>query len=328
MMAAAEGAGPSSMTGSSGWERAASTRGRRGARWVAIILVTFLTLAIAGETLGGPGGPASSSYATGSSGVAAWAELLSRTGRSVSRLRSPLARAHLDPGETLIVLAPDALLRADGARVIAFVRAGGRLIFGGGDPTATLPALVPAGPEWQPSGAVRTYPEAGPAALSGVEEVQTAGEGSWLPADGWSSLLGAGGRPLLLQRAEGHGVIELLADDSPLQNRLLASADNAQLALELPGQRGPVVFAESVHGFGQSRGLAALPGGWLAALVGLAGAGLLWMLARGVRLGPPEPPAEPSAPPRGAFLEALALLLRRAADSEQLQRRLNRRPRS
>ena len=40
-----------------------------------------------------------------------------------------------------------------------------------------------------------------------------------------------------------------VADASPLQNRLLDEADNAALALGLAGP-GPVVFVESVHGYG------------------------------------------------------------------------------
>lgn len=118
---------------------------------------------------------------------------------------------------------------------------------------------------------------------------------------------------------------EPLADASPVQNRLLAAADNAQLALNLVGERArPVVFVESVHGFGQSRGLAALPTRWRLAFALLALAGLLWVLARARRLGPAEPAYVASQPPRAAYVEALALLLRRTRDPGKLAALLTR----
>jgi hypothetical protein len=76
------------------------------------------------------------------------------------------------------------------------------------------------------------------------------------------------------------------------------------------------VFAESVHGFGQSRGLAALPSRWRLAFAGLVLAGLVWILARGRRLGPAEPAEASTPPPRGAYIEALARLLRRSSPEE------------
>ena len=45
----------------------------------------------------------------------------------------------------------------------------------------------------------------------------------------------------------------LLADTSPLQNRLLGKADNAALALALAAT-GPSTFVETVHGYGPHAG--------------------------------------------------------------------------
>ena len=108
----------------------------------------------------------------------------------------------------------------------------------------------------------------------------------------------------------------LLADSSPLQNRLLGEADNAALALALSG-RGPLTFVESVHGYGPARGLAALPArfGW--ALIGLALAALVFMVARGRRLGPPEPERRDLPPPRRAYVDALAATMARGRDREE-----------
>jgi hypothetical protein len=108
----------------------------------------------------------------------------------------------------------------------------------------------------------------------------------------------------------GRGRVVMVADPSPLQNRLLARADNAALALALSGQ-GPLTFVESVHGYGAATGLAALPAdaGW--ALILLAAAALALMAARGRRFGPPEAARRELAPPRAAYVDALATTLAR-----------------
>jgi hypothetical protein len=129
-------------------------------------------------------------------------------------------------------------------------------------------------------------------------------------------VLAGDGGALLLVLTAGRGRIALLADTSPLQNRLLGEADNAALALALSG-RGPLTFVESVHGYGPARGLAALPArfGW--ALIGLALAALVLMVARGRRLGPPEPERRDLPPPRRAYVDALAATMARGKDHEE-----------
>lgn len=304
---------------------------RRMPSWLlacAGVVVTFLALGLLGDALGGaPSGPASSSYATDSQGLAAWAELLRRTRHTVVQLRTPLELARLPPADTVVVLDPEALLPAEGRRLLAFTEAGGRLVVGGSHSQSTLPALIPRPPTWSSSGSPRQRALAGAGAtVTGVAEVRGAGEGEWTDTRGYHEpLRGRDGGSLLLERDLGRGRLELLADASPVQNRLLASADNAQFALNLVGGRArPVVFVESVHGFGQRRGLAALPDAWRLAFALLAFAGLLWILARGRRLGPAEPAPVASQPPRAAYVEALALLLRRTHDPEALSSLLTR----
>lgn len=288
----------------------------------------FVLFAALGEAFGGgPRGPASSSYATGSQGLAAWAELLHRDGHPVEALRTPLNEAHLNPRATMVVLDPEALLRSEGVRLLSFVRTGGRLLIGGGDPQRTLGALLHLLPAWSAGASTRDLPVAGDGAiLTGVRHVESAGEGEWQSAKGYRTLLrSASGGALLLERGLGRGELEPIADASPLQNRLLASADNAQLGLDLAaGPRRRVVFVESVHGFGESRGLAALPTRfWLVAL-GLALAGLVWVGARARRLGPPERAGADGSPPRSAYVQAISRLLRRTGRSEEIAAALTR----
>jgi hypothetical protein len=296
---------------------------RRG--WIVLcvgVAGLFVVLGLLGEALGGgPQGPVSSSYATNADGLAAYAELLRGARHPILQLRTSLGRARLDPASTVVVLDPDALLPSEGARLLAFVKAGGQLLIGGRDPRSTLPALISTPPSWRSGVGARELPAPGGGqALAGVREVASAGEGGWASADGYRALLSDGsGDALLLERHLGRGTLELLADASPLQNRLLSSADNAQLALNLAGGPGrPVAFVESVHGFGDQRGLAAVPGRWWLALGCLALAGSLWIIARGRRLGPAERTPASSAPPRSAYVHALALLLRRAGQPREL----------
>lgn len=312
--------------------RPAAGRPWRGWRGWALagagVLLVLILLELLGTLTGpGPQGPVSSSYATNAQGLAAWAELATRAGHPVTQLRAPISQATLDPASTVVVLDPDALLRDDGERLLAFVRTGGRLLVGGQDPDATLTALYPAPPEWVDTAAPADYPtRAGAAVLPGVSTVASAGAGSWTQTDGYRVLLAdAQATPVLLAERLGRGEILLLADASPLQNGYLSAADNAQLALQLAGgARRPLVFVESVHGFGASRGLAALPLGFKVALVGLGLAGLLWVLSRGRRLGPPDELPSLQQPGRAAYVHALALLLRRTGGPRELVPTLRR----
>ena len=69
----------------------------------------------------------------------------------------------------------------------------------------------------------------------------------------------------------------------------LARADNAAFGLAAAGAGGrPVAFLETVHGYGEATGLAALPARalWVLAGLALAALALVWSMAR--RLGPAE----------------------------------------
>jgi hypothetical protein len=131
-------------------------------------------------------------------------------------------------------------------------------------------------------------------------------------------VLGPPDAPLLLEQREGRGRAFLLADSSPLQNRLLADADNAALGIELAGSPGrPVVFVESLHGFGEATGIEAIPGRWWWVLGGLAAAGLLFALASGKRFGPPEREHRELPPARSEFADAIATSLAKTRPRSQ-----------
>jgi uncharacterized protein DUF4350 len=281
---------------------------------LAVVLAFFVLGLIADAFAPAPEGPAGSSYATSPDGAAAWAELLARAGHPVVALRHPLDDAALPAGSTVIVLGADSLSAAAGRNLDRFVSAGGRLVIGGGNPAATLPALLPNPPGWTDSGSIFVRRVAPLPEVAGVTVVRTAGDGAWTSVTGAVALSGARG-PALLAVNVGRGRINLLADAAPVENRLLASADNAQLALNLAGPPGtPVIFAEALHGYGEATGLAAIPARWWVVFALLCLAWAAWALARGRRIGPAEEPVPEPVPPRSAYVEALAGAIVRGRD--------------
>jgi hypothetical protein len=263
-------------------------------------------------------GPTSSSYSSSSDGLAGYAELLSRSGHPVMRLRTAPSRAALDPRDAVVMLDPDVVLRSDIVALRRFVRAGGVLIAGGREPDAWLDELLAGAPSWTDTGETAPSTHLPVPQTAGVGVVETAGTGSWSDPGGTLPVIGEPHSSLLTLAALGAGQIDLLADSSPLQNRLLDHADNAQLGLSLAGAAGrAVAFEEASHGFGGHRGLGALPTRWKWALLGLVLAALLAVAARFRRLGPPTPPPTATPPPRRVHVEALASALARTGHPGQ-----------
>jgi hypothetical protein len=253
-----------------------------------------------------PEGPASSSFATAPEGVAAWAELARRSDLRVSALRERVADDTLPAEGTVVVLDPDGFTDGQARALRGFAEAGGRVVAGGLEPAW---AEELGAPQWEDDAGH----DARAAGLGDTRTVRTAGAGRWESTGDARAVVSADGAPVVLERAAGEGTILLVADPSPLQNRLLGEADNAALALALSGP-GPLTFVESVHGYGTATGLAALPArfGWALILLGLSG--LVLIAARWPRLGPPEPREEPLFPPRRAYVDALAATLARSRD--------------
>jgi hypothetical protein len=269
----------------------------------AVVLLNLFVFVLA-TGLRTPGGPRSSSYATSGPGVAAYASLLEEFGFDVERYRRPLGDEALDPGATVVLLDPPAVPPEGAGALREFVAGGGRLVAGGAAP-AWLEDVVPDAPSWAASGG-RTFD------APDLPPVETAAEGAWTDEGGGRALVGDPESSLVVEVAEGGGVALLLADVSPLQNRLLDEGGNAALGLRLAGPpERPVVFVESVHGYGLGAGLAALPARARWTLAGLGLAAVVWLWARAMRLGPPEQRARALPPPRRSYVEALAATLAR-----------------
>lgn len=276
-----------------------------GALLVAAVAVNIGLRAL-DRTTRSPGGPPSSSFATAPEGAAALAELLRRYDRAVVRLREPPSEAELDPRTTLVLLDARPVPTTDARAIGDFLRAGGRLLYAGEDP-GWFRAIDDGLPPWQPvpitRATVRSDEE-----LSQARSVAVDGIGLWDTNE--DVLAGNSEGALAIRRRIGDGEAILLSDASPLQNRLLAEADNAAFGLALAGPpQRPVAFAESFHGYGAASGLEAVPSSWWWAFGGLCLAALTFALARGRRLGPPELQDRDLPPARVEFAEALAVQL-------------------
>ncbi len=300
----------------------------------ALVVILGLNLLSAGVTTvtggSGPGGPASSSYATAPDGLAAYAELLARHGHAVERLRTSLDRADLDPRATLVLADPRAGVSAEEGQALAeFVRAGGRLVAAGAGAAGVLAGLPGGGPEWDDAGVRSAGPLVPAPEVAGVAAVETAGEGSWRGAGATLPVLGGPAGVLATVATLGAGRVVAIADASPLQNRLLDRADNAAFALAVVGDGRPVAFAEAQHGYGRSTGVSALPSRWRWALAGGFLAALVWMWSRGRRLGPADDVERSTPPPRRAYVDAMAAALARTHQPDvalaPLQERARRR---
>ena len=296
----------------------------RGLVAAALLIVAVNAIGyVLDDASGARRGPRSSSYTTSHEGLAGYADLLSRAGHPVERVRSSLAEEPPPPESTLVLLDPGPV-DPDAARAVAeFVSAGGRLLTGGTSAPGWIDELVVQPPQWAPAGPVSATVAAPAAEVGGVTEVRASGSGAWAdPASGLPVLAGDGSVVATVETA-GAGRVVMLADPTLLHNELLASADNAAFGLQAAGEEGrPVLFAESVHGYTAAGGLAAVPDRWLWALTGLFLATLVYMVARGRRLGPPEDAARPLPPPRRDYADALGGIHARTRDASAVANKL------
>lgn len=270
-----------------------------------------------------PSGPTSSSYATAPKGLAAYADLLRRAGHPVERRQRALAGESLDPRRTLVVLDPRPMHHPEAAGIGRFVRAGGRLIAGGTNGSAWIEDALGDAPSPLGDGAsvvraIVPVPE-----TAGVTTVEDPAAAAWDDPGGNLPVVGEAGEPLAVVAVRGRGRALLLASSAPLQNRALPRADNAALGLSAAGPRGrPVTFLETVHGYGDRTGLAALPARVWWALVGLLLAAVVFAWSHWRRIGPPEDEERTLPPARGEYVDALAGALTRTGRPAEVARPL------
>ena len=281
--------------------------GRAAAGLGALVLAFTAAVLVIDRLAPTPRGPDSSAYATAPAGLAAYADVLRRAGHDVERRRTPLTGRGPDPDGTLVVLDARGLPPAEARAIGTFVRAGGRLIAGGSLPSPWLDEALGSALSRRGATAGDERPLAPVPETAGVGVVRTVEGGAWFAAGSALPVLGDADAPLAVVVRSGRGRALLLADASPLQNRGLGAADNAAFGLAAAGPPSrPVIFLESVHGYGAATGLAALPAAARWALAGLLLAALAFAWSRARRIGPPEDEEEPLPPPRADYVDAIA----------------------
>ena len=298
----------------------ATTSARTRRVWIVIaivvgglVVVNLLAQAL-DRAVGGdqPGGATGSSYATAPAGLAAFGSLLSHFGHPVGQQRGSIAGHDLPTKATVFVLEPTEVTADDAAALVQFVSGGGRLVVGGQSPFY-LRNLSDKPPKWDPAGDVSWITTG--STFGDVRDIEGAGIGSWSTVGSGTALVGAGNFALLTSEQIGRGEILFLADTSPLQNAYLSTGDDAAFGLGLAGDASrPVVFAEGVHGFGTSRGIAAIPDRWKIALLLLALAAVVFAWSRSWRFGPPDQNARDLPPARAKYVDALSISLERTHD--------------
>jgi hypothetical protein len=261
------------------------------------------------EAVGGnePSGRPGSSYATTAEGLAAYATLLTRYDHTVSFQRGKLVDDPPPTDSTVFVMDPEVLTEEDAGVLLTFATNGGRLVIGGPSPFY-LSNLRDQPPAWSPVG-YSTW-DANAPELGGDVTIETAAYGSWTEPGSSRPVVRDHRAALVTTERVGVGEIWFVADPSFVTNEFLAREDNATVGIELAGDR-PVIFAEGVHGFGETRGFSAIPTNWKWALflLGVAALALVWSRAR--RFGPPNVDARDLPPARSEYVEALSTTLER-----------------
>lgn len=292
----------------------------RGRGW--LIAVAALAAAIIfGSLQGGESGrePSRSSFDEGSSGFAAWAELLRRAGVEVDELQRPPSSGGLDPESTVVALDVGDAADEDIEALRSFVDEGGYLIAGGDTEPDDVEGMTGLAPELGGPDAGPQLPLLPVAQTEGVAEVDPAGGEVYSDPAGALPVLGsASGELLLLAAPAASGQVALLASSDALTNDEIDAADNAQLAIDLGragGSTRPVIFLQSLAlPEGNEQGVAALPAAWTAGFAGLLLAALILIASRLRRLGPPDGDPAPRAEPRSGYVDAMARNLARRGD--------------
>ena len=172
-----------------------SREGRFAFGAVAVVVAVNLVTVAIDAFLPSPDGPPSSSFATAPRGMAAWAELLDRSGTEVRRLRERPSDATLPAEGTVVMLDPESFTRGQARALRRFAERGGRVVAGGAEPGDWLAELTGGDPpRWDDGGepgarVLVPAPETGAA-----ESLRTAEAGVWEDAGGALPLAAGDGR--------------------------------------------------------------------------------------------------------------------------------------
>lgn len=295
------------------------------ARALVVALAAILTIYVLAQTASGiiggtaPSGPDSSSYATTSSGLAAFESLVIHFSHPVQRVRTPLSDAHTPARSVIIIAHPSSTIVSEVPAIRHLLDAAHTVVLTGVRSVPAIQELLgrSRAPTWSPAGSTRYYASSQTLRSLHIDAVATAGTGSWVSTGTTTSLLRSGSTSLAVATRVGKGRLIMVADTSCLQNQLLGEQDNAAFALYLAGRgHSTVVFDEYVHGYGTAgtTGLSGIPTRWQWGLALAIIAALVWMWSRSRRLGEPESAERSLPPPRRRYVDSMALEISRTRD--------------
>jgi hypothetical protein len=231
---------------------------------------------------------------------------------SVVKERRPLETHAPSPADVLVIINGSLLTDEDRTVINEFLSAGGRLVAVGTTWLAGITDQPPTG--LNPTDATSQ----GVLPLAGFDAVERVSPGPvWEEAGSLVPVIGNDDGVAVGIEYVGAGTVVAIADDRVISNRLLDRNDHALVAFLAIGEpEGTVRFVEYIHGFTQPTGLAALPTRWKQALLVITVAGFIWLVARGHRFSPPEDSSRGLAPPRSAYVDALATTLEASKDPQ------------
>jgi len=269
--------------------------------------------------------PSGSTVSVSPQGLSVWHDYLGRLGERPQLLTDFTS---LPATGTLVVAGPleTEFSATDLHRVSTWVRAGGRLVLAGdaASQVALGASMTTAGVSGG-SAETSSVPPTIPSELSqGVGAIATGSTGgSEFGGPDWVTLFGDGTRSMVVTRRFGTGTVIWLVDSMPVSNAGIGLYDDARFAVRLAraGGGGPVYFDEYHHGLSSQETVwLRLGGGGRTGVVLLLAAALVWLFARGRRIGPAIARVERPAARGSAYIAQLAELYRTAgARAESLQ---------
>ncbi len=295
---------------------------------IATVVFAFATVGAAPTSSGRPG----SVYDDGAGGAAALRRYLESMGATTTTIQGERFGLDASAASVLFILgATEAITPTDAENVKKFVSAGGTAVvatdlgllerplldaFGVSITGLALPGTHPL------TSAVFADPPARALAVDRAGSLSIGPRALALASDGRTTIAAA--------VREGRGTFYIVASLWPFTAAGLAQAENARVALafahDAVAQGGTVAFDEYHHGFHPSADVLVLmqttwPG---RALVFAVGAGFLYLVLSGRRLGPPVPLDPRPARSSLEYIRGFAGLVRRSGRGEIARRRLRR----
>ena len=168
-----------------------------------------------------------------------------------------MAGEKLDPGVTLVVLDPRVMRRSEARAIGAFVRAGGRLVAGGLTGSGWIEDGLGGAPEPRGDGARTSRALVPVPETAGVTDVEDPEAAAWEEPGAALPIAGRGGGAARRRRAQGPRPRAAAGQRRAAAEPRARARGQRRLRRSPPPGRAtaPVVFLETVHGYGEATGL-------------------------------------------------------------------------